>query len=302
MARAAIEIEGLTKRYGSVVAVDGLSFDVPRGSLFGFLGPNGSGKTTTLGMITGLVRPDEGTARIEGHDVREALPAALDRVGSLIEEPAFYSYLSGRRNLRVVARLRGVPPESADRALAQLGLAGAADRKYGGYSLGMRRRLGMAAALLPDPPVLLLDEPTNGLDPQGQLEARGLFRSIAAAGRTVLLSSHLLHEVQETCTHVAIVHKGRLLAAGELAEVLRGKGRLEIVVDDEARARRVLGGLSGIGAIEGASGRIIVEAEPALAASVNRALVEGGVAVSELTPRMRALEDLFLEMTQEAKA
>jgi ABC-2 type transport system ATP-binding protein len=300
----AIEVEGLTKRFGSLLAVDDVAFHVPPGALYGFLGPNGSGKTTTLGMLTGLVPPDGGTARILGHDVRTDLPRALSGVGALIEEPAFYPYISGRENLRIVARLRGLADVdgAADAALARAGLAQAASAKYKGYSLGMRRRLGVAAALLGDPPVLLLDEPTNGLDPAGQRDVRALLRELAARGRTILVSSHLLHEVQEVCTHVAVLHKGRVLQAGPLADILRGRGSILVAVDDPERASAVLRTLDGVDGVRVEGGRLRVDAAPELAPRVNRALVEAGLAVSELTHARPALEERFLEMTQEARA
>lgn len=305
MTGAAIELDGLTKRYGSVLAVDDLRLQVPRGAIYGFLGPNGSGKTTTLGMLTGLIPPDAGTARIEGVDVREDLPRALARVGALIEEPTFYPYLSGERNLRLLARVRGLddPNAAAQKALERTGLAGApGDAKYKGYSLGMRRRLGLAAALLGEPRVLVLDEPTNGLDPAGQREVRALLHEAAREGRTVLVSSHVLPEVQDTCTHVAIVRRGRLVANGVLGEVLGTASAIVATVDDPASALAIVRKLAGVrdARVEGATVR--VDAPVELAAEINRALVEAGVAVSALARAEAALEDRFLEMTKEGAA
>jgi ABC-2 type transport system ATP-binding protein len=289
VAEAAIVVEGLTKRFGDVVAVDRLSFEVPRGAVYGFLGPNGSGKTTTLGMVTGLVPPDAGSSRIAGS------------WGALVEEPAFYPSLTGRANLHLVRRLVGAPPAAVEGALARVGLDGrAAALRYRGYSQGMRRRLGLAAALVPDPAVLLLDEPTNGLDPGGQREVRDLLRAMAAEGRTVLVSSHLLHEVQETCTHAAILRRGRLVAAGTMRELLAARGeRLVVEVDDVPRALAALQGVGGVAGAREEGGRLVLDGAAELAAVVNRRLVEAGVAVSGLAREEGVLEERFFEITEE---
>ena len=295
----ALEVDGLVKRFGGFTAVDHASFRVPRGSLFGFLGPNGSGKTTTLGMVTGLIPPDGGAARILGKDVAQDPAAALDRVGALVEDPAFYPYLSGRRNLALLGRLRGVVArDRVDEALARAGLAEAADAKYKGYSMGMKRRLGVAAALLHDPEVVLLDEPTNGLDPAGQLEVRALLRDLAARGRTVLLSSHLLHEVQAICSHVAVIHKGRVLTQGTLADLLgAAEGEVDVVVDDPVRGADVARGVAGVREVRVEGSRLRVRASPDLAPVLNRALVQAGVGVSALSAAQAGLEERFLELT-----
>lgn len=296
----AIEVDGLTKRFGALTAVDGVRLTVPRGSVYGFLGPNGSGKTTTLGMITGLIPPDGGTARVEGIDVRAAPSAALGRVGALVEEPAFYPYLTGRQNLALVARLRGLasPDEEVDRALLTSGMAEAAGARYRGYSLGMRRRLGIAACLLGNPPVLILDEPTNGLDPAGQVEVRRLLAHVAKQGRTVLVSSHLLHEVQEVCTHVAIIHRGRVLSAGPMREILSSSEEILVEVDDPVRAQQILMNLTGVRGIVVTGHQLQLEASHTLSADVNRLLVQAGVRVSLLERVKPALESRFLQMTE----
>ncbi len=294
----AIEVDGLTKRFGALLAVDRVSFRVPRGAVYGFLGPNGSGKTTTLGMLTGLIPPDAGAARIAGRDVAAAPAEALSAAGALVEEPAFYPYLSGRRNLEILARLMGAPREAVGATLARVGLAEAADQRYRGYSLGMKRRLGLAAALLPDPEVLILDEPTNGLDPAGQLEVRRLLRDFAAAGRSVLVSSHLLHEVQETCTHAAILRKGRVVAEGPMASLLSRGERLVVEVDDIPRALAALRDAPGVRGARESDGRLVVDAAPEAAAAVNRRLVEAGLAVSALARESGGLEERFLEITE----
>jgi ABC-2 type transport system ATP-binding protein len=222
----AIRCQGLTKRYGSTVAVDGLDLAVEAGQVFGFLGPNGSGKTTTMRILLGLVRPTSGRAWLDGRMLPD--PDGLHRVGAMIEEPAFYPWLSGRRNLEVLA-LCGPPLPRADvvdGVLERVGLAPVAGRKLKAYSQGMRRRLGLAVALLRDPALLLLDEPTNGMDPGGIRELRSLLRALADDGTTVFLSSHLLGEVEQVCDRIAMLHAGRLVKEGTVAE-LAGAGGLE---------------------------------------------------------------------------
>jgi ABC-2 type transport system ATP-binding protein len=219
----AIRCEGLSKRYGSTIAVDGLDLVVEAGQVFGFLGPNGSGKTTTLRMLLGLVRPSSGRAWRNGRPLPD--PDGLDRVGAMIEEPAFYPWLSGRANLEVLALCGPPPPAGAvDRALDRAGLAPVAGRKVKAYSQGMRQRLGLAAALLRDPDLLLLDEPTNGMDPAGIRELRSLLRSLADGGTTVFLSSHLLGEVELVCDRIAVVRAGRVLAEGTVADLAAAGG------------------------------------------------------------------------------
>jgi ABC-2 type transport system ATP-binding protein len=215
-----VHTEGLTKRYGNLTAVDALDLDVRAGEIYGFLGPNGAGKTTTLRMLLGLVRPTSGSIRVLGEP-----PGRHGGVGALIEGPAFYPYLSGRDNLRVLARYSGTHAGRIDVALDLVDLAGRAGDRYGTYSLGMKQRLGMAAALLKDPRLLILDEPTNGLDPAGMADVRTLIRRLGAAGCTVLLSSHLLGEVQQICDRVGVIAGGRLVAESTVAE-LRGTADL----------------------------------------------------------------------------
>ena len=220
----AIRCQGLTKRYGSTVAVEGLDLAVETGQVFGFLGPNGSGKTTTMRMLLGLVRPTSGRAWLNGAPLPD--PDGLFRVGAMIEEPAFYPWLSGRANLEVLA-LCGPPlprPDALDRALDRVALAPVAGRKLKAYSQGMRQRLGLAVALLRDPTLLLLDEPTNGMDPAGIREFRSLLRSLADDGTTVFLSSHLLGEVEQVCDRVAVLHAGRLAKQGPVAELTSAGG------------------------------------------------------------------------------
>ncbi|NPA26931.1 MAG: ABC transporter ATP-binding protein [Chloroflexi bacterium] len=226
-----LHLEKLTKDYGSVRAVDGLDLDVYPGECFGFLGPNGAGKTTTIGMILGLLWPTRGRVEVFGQEVTPMRTAALRQVGALVGAPGFYPYLSGRANLRLLARLYPqVGAARIDEVLALVGLdASAARRKVKTYSTGMKQRLGLAAALLHEPKLLILDEPTNGLDPIGMAEMRRLLRELAAQGVTIFLSSHLLHEVEQICDRVAILHRGRIVAQGPVAELLAQRRDLEEV-------------------------------------------------------------------------
>src|SRR6266566_2607512 len=220
-----VETHGLTKRYGSgVLAVDSVDMSVRRGEVYGFLGPNGAGKTTTLRMLVGLIRPTSGTATVAGHT--PGSPAGLKRIGALIESPGFYPYLSGRENLRVVADLASVSQKRVDEVLDLVELASRAGRKFGTYSTGMKQRLGVAAALLKDPELLILDEPTNGLDPQGMAEMRKLIKDIGQGDRTVLLSSHLLGEVEQICDRVGVISNGHLVKQSTVQDLLGEEGVL----------------------------------------------------------------------------
>src|SRR6059058_1321716 len=221
-----VETHGLTKRYGSgVLAVDSVDMSVRRGEVYGFLGPNGAGKTTTLRMLVGLIRPTSGTATVAGH--APGNPAGLAKIGSLIESPGFYPYLSGRENMRVVADFAGVDHKRVEEVLDMVELASRAGRKFGTYSTGMKQRLGVAAALLKDPELLILDEPTNGLDPAGMAEMRAFIRSQAEGGRTVLLSSHLMTEIEQVSDRVGVIRAGSLIAEGTVEE-LRGQAGLRL--------------------------------------------------------------------------
>src|SRR5205807_1188021 len=220
-----VETHSLTKRYGSgVLAVDSVDMSVRRGEVYGFLGPNGAGKTTTLRMLLGLIKPTAGTATVAGHAPGD--PAGLARIGSLIESPGFYPYLSGRENLRVVADLASVSQKRVDEVLDIVELSSRAGRKFGTYSTGMKQRLGVAAALLKDPDLLILDEPTNGLDPQGMAEMRKLIKDISHSDRTVLISSHLLGEVEQICDRVGVISNGRLVTQSTVQELVGEKGVL----------------------------------------------------------------------------
>jgi ABC-2 type transport system ATP-binding protein len=290
-----VQTRGLTKRYDdAIVAVDDLDLRVRRGEVYGFLGPNGAGKTTTLRMLLGLVRPTSGHAEVLG--APPGAPRGLARIGAMVEASAFYPHLSGRDNLRVLARYAGVPERRIDAVLEQVKLNARADDRSARYSLGMKQRLGVAAALLKDPELLILDEPTNGLDPAGMAEMREFIRSLAAAGRTVMLSSHLMGEVEHVSDRVGVIRAGSLIAEGTLDE-LRGRAGLRIRAEPLAQAARVVGELSGVEAVSSADGVLEITVDTLQAPTINRALVEAGIAVSELHAHTASLEDVFLELT-----
>jgi ABC-type multidrug transport system ATPase subunit len=300
----AIATHGLTKRFGTVAAVDGIDLAVPAGSVFGFLGPNGSGKTTTIRMLLGLVAPSEGSWELLGQPMPRAAADALARVGALVEGPAFYPWLSGRANL---ARLDAAGPDGrrptrrarVDEALARVGLSAAAAKKYRAYSLGMRQRLGLAAALLRPRDLLVLDEPTNGMDPQGTREIRNLVRELAGEGRTVFLSSHLLSEIEQVCTHAAVMSLGRIQAQGTIDELRAADaGVLQVEVDNPAQAALVLSRL-GVTAIEVAGDQVSGQLGALTAEQCNRELVLAGVGVRALARVRPSLEDLFVALTGE---
>jgi ABC-2 type transport system ATP-binding protein len=292
-----VETRGLSKRYGGgVLAVQGLDLTVRRGEVYGFLGPNGAGKTTTLRMLVGLIRPTSGSARVAGYE--PGAPEGLARVGCVIETSTFYPYLSGRDNLRVVAAYARLPQSKVEAALEEVDLAGRGRDRYGTYSQGMRQRLGLAAALMKEPELLILDEPTNGLDPQGMVEIRDLIRRLGQGSRTVLLSSHLLGEVEQICQRVGVINGGRLVAEGPLDE-LRGAEGLLVRAEPQEKAREVLEAALSAAAVRRREGFFELTTEPARAAELNSRLVRAGVSVSELRPSERSLEEVFLKLTGE---
>jgi ABC-2 type transport system ATP-binding protein len=291
-----IEMSGLTKRYGErIIAVDRLDLCVRRGEVYGFLGPNGAGKTTTLRMLLGLVRPTSGTAFVLG--AAPGSPEALARVGALVETPSLYPFLSGRDNLRVLARHAHVSERRVDAVLEEVELTDRASDRFAAYSLGMKQRLGVAAALLKDPELLILDEPTNGLDPGGMAEMRTFIRGLGRGRRTVLLSSHLMSEVEQICDRVGVIRSGSLVGEGTVAE-LRGRETLRVVAEPVAAAERLLPTLPGVERVTVAEGGLSIAVDPAAASAINRALVEAGIAVSELRRQQASLEQVFLDLTQ----
>jgi ABC-type multidrug transport system ATPase subunit len=293
-----VETRGLSKRYGTgVLAVDNLNLIVRRGEVYGFLGPNGAGKTTTMRMLVGLLRPTAGSAVVAGHT--PGAPAGLARLGALVEQSAFYPYLSGRDNLRVMARYTGLGYDRVEMALDEVDLKEPADQKFKSYSTGMKQRLGVAAALMKEPELLILDEPTAGLDPQGTVEMRNLIKQMGRSDRSVLLSSHLLSEVEQTCDRVGVIQRGRLITEGTVAE-LRGQALLVVEATPVDRAQAVLAQVVGADKIRLVDGRFQLSVDPGRAAEVNRQLVTAGIEVSELRRAERSLEEVFLELTEEA--
>jgi ABC-2 type transport system ATP-binding protein len=286
-----VETTALTKQFGDIAAVKDLTLTVRAGEVYGFLGPNGAGKTTTLRMLLGLIRPTSGSVRLLGKP-----PGSLDRVGALIEGPAFYPYLSGRKNLLVLADHAGVARSRVDNVLDTVGLIGRATDKYSTYSLGMKQRLGLAAALLKEPQLLILDEPTNGLDPAGMADMRVTIRDLAANGCTVLLSSHLLTEVEQICDRVGVISRGQLVAETTVAD-LRSGGTLRVVAHPLDQARNVLAAMIGDDRVRSTDTALDLEVEPGQSARINAELVGAGVSVSELRWHEPDLEQAFLELT-----
>jgi len=299
-----IALERVSKRFGSTQAVIDVSFDVPRGRCLGWLGPNGSGKTTLVRCMLGLARVSGGTIHIRGQRMPEEGRRALERVGGMVEEPRFYPYLSGRRNLEVWASFYGGEAhERVGWALGRVGLAARAKSPVKQYSQGMRQRLGLARALLNDPELLILDEPSNGLDPAGMVELRDMIRSfVDEEGRTVFVSSHLLDEVQKTADDIAIVNAGRLVSHGSVRDLVAGgRRRLRVRVDDPGRAGPVLERLESVTAVERAEGRDLVldldRVDDERAIEITRALVDAGVGVAEVVQERDTLEQRFLDLT-----
>ncbi|WP_432032072.1 ABC transporter ATP-binding protein [Streptomyces antibioticus] len=300
-----IRTRGLTKRYrGGRLAVDRLDLAVPAGSVFGFLGPNGSGKTTTIRMLMGLIEPTAGSARVLGQPMPRAARRVLPQIGALIEGPALYGFLSGRDNL---LRLDAADPTADPRtrrtrvaaALDRVGLTAAAGKKAKAYSLGMKQRLGLAAALLRPRRLLVLDEPTNGLDPQGMREIRALVRELASDGTTVFLSSHLLDEIEQVCTHAAVMARGRLITQGAVADLAAGaRGRLVVTTPDTGDAARVLKE-QGAADVTAEEDRVTADPPDRDLAEVTAALVTAGVRVRGLAVERASLEDAFVALTGE---
>jgi ABC-2 type transport system ATP-binding protein len=319
-----LRTERLTKHFGRLTAVQDLNLEVFQGDVFGLLGPNGSGKTTTLSMILGLIWPTDGQISLFGDSIEDDAQrrAALQRIGAIVEQPAFYPYLNGRENLQGVAVFAGLPNSAAtearvDEVLIQVGLGPRAYDAYKKYSLGMKQRLGIAAALLTQPELIILDEPTNGLDPAGMVEVRALIGQLAQRGITILLSSHLLHEVQQVCTRVAILNRGALVTQGEVAQLLASQGGIQLgfaAPDQLPQAASILHQLAGTPAapwlrsvryIQPEPGAwvppggwlLLVAAPPAQAASINAILGTQGIYAAEVRRREANLEQFFLALT-----
>jgi ABC-type multidrug transport system ATPase subunit len=295
-----VETHGLTKKFGDRTAVDHVELRIPAGSAFGYLGPNGAGKTTLIRMLLGLTKATSGSMRLLGHPIPAERDQALARVGAIVEEPRFHPYLTGRENLRIVAAAREPAAHARiDDALARVGLAKRADEKVKAYSLGMRQRLGVARALLADPELLILDEPMNGLDPAGMEEFRFMIRGFVDEGRTVVLSSHLLDEVEKTCDAIAIVDQGKVVVQGSIAELTGEATTVLVGTSDDARAVSLLGAYEVERVPDGLRVRID---DDSTAAAVNRTLVEAGLDVHRLEPERVSLERRFLEITSRLDA
>jgi len=294
-----VAARGLVKRYGHVVALGGIDLTVHPGDVYGFLGPNGAGKTTALRMLLGLLRPDAGAVSLFGRDPQRELPAALDGVAGFVETPHFYPYLSGRTNLELFAAFDGGDARSRiDPLLELVALTDRAHDKVGGYSQGMRQRLGIAVSLLRDPKLLILDEPTNGLDPRGMRDMRSLIRRLAGEGMTVLLSSHLLGEVEEVCTRVAIIAAGAIVYEGTLTELHASSSvRYRLRTTDPRRAVAVCVATDGVRDVDVFDDDVTFVATEDSVLTLSRALVDAGLGIAALVPETETLEQLFLELT-----
>jgi ABC-2 type transport system ATP-binding protein len=296
-----LEVRGLVKRYGELTAVGGVDITVQTGDVYGYLGPNGAGKTTSLRMMLGLIRPDAGSVRVFGRDPLQTVDA-LHGVAGFVEAPTFYPYLTGRRNLELLAAYDGYGAVGRiDQALATVELAGRAADRVGGYSHGMRQRLGIAAALLRDPKLLLLDEPTTGLDPAGMRDMRLLVQRLAGQGITIMLSSHLLTEVEDVCNRVAIVRLGRIVYEGRIADLKNSAGTsYRLLTTDDERALAICRAQPGISDVRRQNGRLWFAADERSVAELSQALVEARVLIRALIPQTASLEDLFFSLTEDA--
>jgi ABC-type multidrug transport system ATPase subunit len=294
-----LSIRDLRKHYGRIKAVDGLSLEVERGQVFGILGPNGSGKSTTLGILLDVINRSGGEFSWFGE---KPVKEHRKHIGAILETPVFYPYLTGRQNLELVRKIKQAPEHRIEETLTMVELAGRQDDKFNTYSLGMKQRLAIASALLADPEVLILDEPTNGLDPQGIAEIRGLIQNIAQQGKTIILASHLLDEVQKVCTHFAVLSKGKLLHTGPVEDVTRGVDNVEVQSDDQ----RIVGVLESFPLAEKVwqdNGFIMVKMKEGHTSSdLNKFLFENEIVASHLLTRKRTLEKQFLEILKNNQA
>jgi ABC-2 type transport system ATP-binding protein len=295
-----VQLRGLVKRYGRITAVDHVDLTVEAGDVYGYLGPNGAGKTTSLRMLLGLIRPDEGSAQLFGRDPMLVGAHALEGVAGFVEAPRFYPYLSGRKNLELLAGLDGGGAASRiDAALETVDLTDRAGDRVGGYSHGMRQRLGIAGALIRSPKLLLLDEPTTGLDPAGMRDMRVLVRRLAGEGMTVMLSSHLLAEVEELCNRVAIIRSGRIVREGVLEDLLRGaQGRYRLHTTDDARAVHLCRARSEVSGVSMEADDIVLSCDADAAAELSLVLAGAGIGIRALVPQGATLEDLFFDLTE----
>lgn len=298
MSNEAIEVVGLTKKYENTVAVQSASFSVPRGTICGFVGPNGAGKTTTIRMLLGLITPTTGSGTVLGHSISEP-EKYLASVGAMIEGPAFYPALSGAENLKVLATMAAIPVSRVEELIALVGLSGRGDDKYKTYSLGMKQRLGIAAALLPKPELLILDEPTNGLDPEGIQEVRDLLKKLASEGTTVFVSSHLLSEIEIISQHIVMLRKGEVVFAGAIEELLLNQKPMIIVrTEIESDLEKVASIATAAGHhVTVRHGQAHIEGPHEWAPVLNKKAFDAGITLAQLTPTLPNLEETFFEMT-----
>lgn len=296
-AALAIEVKGLTKHYGQNTVVNNLNLAIPQGSIFGFLGQNGAGKTTTIRMLLGLIKANSGRASILGRDTVTERSQILPKVGAIVETPTFYPYLSGRDNLKQLALIAGVPFSRINEVLEQVELSERDRDKVKTYSLGMKQRLGIAAALLNNPQVIFLDEPTNGLDPQGTVDMRNLILRLAQSGRTIFLSSHQLHEVEQLCSHVAIINRGQMVVQGSIKDLLEGTSKTLLEVAPLSTALRVLSQAGGQKVRETGPRTIELEIDPQKVPEAVQALVAAGVRIYSVSQQKASLENYFLAVT-----
>ena len=290
-----LEVDGLTKRYGATAAVEDLSFTVQQGQIFGFLGPNGSGKTTTIGMIFGIIRPTGGNIAVFGESNRQ--PLSRRRLGGTLEQPNLYPYLSGRENLAVVAAIKGLDRKCIEPALAAVEMLESCGRVVKSYSLGMKQRLALAAALLGEPELLILDEPTNGLDPEGMREIRELLLRLSRSGHTIFLSTHLLDEVEKICTHVAILKRGRLQGSGAVTDFTAAGAVLRLRADDTDQLFEAVKEYEFATDVRTAADAVYLQLSDDAPANLNRYLAGRGIYVKELSSQRRTLEEAFLAVT-----
>jgi len=295
-----VRTEHLTKHYGKLVAVDDLNLEVHRGQVFGFLGPNGSGKSTTMCMMLGLIAPTSGNIEIFGLSVKNNLADILGKTGAVMESPGFYPYLSGWDNLKVFARIsRQSTDDRIKEVLTLVDLADRAQDKFSGYSQGMKQRLAIACALLHDPEFIVFDEPTSGLDPAGMKEIRELITKLGQEGKTVFLNSHLLHEVEQVCDHVAIIKKGKVVALGAPNDLIKHGDSVQIRVTDIDKAVALLNEEDWVSSVTREGDLLILKAPTERATDISALLAKNGVFVSEMKARDESLESIFLELTEE---
>lgn len=295
-----LETANLTKTFGDLTVVDDLSFDVRAGEVLGFLGPNGSGKSTTVGMILGLLTPTKGRVTIAGQDAAVHPELVSEHIGAIIENPAFYPFLTGRDNLRALAMIHGKVDEGRIEHLLKLvNMHTRADRPYKTFSLGMKQRLGIAATLLTNPTIVILDEPTNGLDPAGQREVRDIIPRLAQEGHAVMLASHMLHEVEQVSDRVTIIRRGVMIGSGTMDELLRNNS-IEVTIEmrDVAEAMRALGQLPFVERVDAAKNTLRVRAPADAGSAINRALVDRAIYAGEIVVKRVSLESLFLDLTE----